>query len=200
MTDHVRSEVSNGVLTLTLNRPEKKNALTRAMYQALADGIDGAGDNPEIRCILIQAEGDVFTAGNDVGDFAAMLAESGGVERQQLRIGDKVKATVVHVGSDSVFFELSKMQQAHAARAEYVDDETDEMTIGVGDVVTYSFDVTNIGNVTVGSIGVTDAGVAYTCPVTSLVPTASTTCAGRAKSPHDCGSTATPPSGRSHPN
>ena len=71
MTDHVRSEISNGVLTLTLNRPEKKNALTRAMYQALGDGIDAAGQSDEIRCVLIQAEGDTFTAGNDLGDFAA---------------------------------------------------------------------------------------------------------------------------------
>src|SRR5213075_2433670 len=71
MTDHVRSDISNGVLTLTLNRPEKKNALTRAMYQALGDGIDAAGQNDEIRCVLIQAEGDMFTAGNDLGDFAA---------------------------------------------------------------------------------------------------------------------------------
>jgi len=38
----VRSEVAGGVLTLTLNRPEKKNALTRAMYQALGDAINGA--------------------------------------------------------------------------------------------------------------------------------------------------------------
>jgi enoyl-CoA hydratase/carnithine racemase len=71
MTDYVRSEISNGVLALTINRPEKKNALTRDMYQALADGIDGAEHNPEIRCVLIQAEGDTFTAGNDLGDFAA---------------------------------------------------------------------------------------------------------------------------------
>ena len=46
MTEHVRSEQSGGVLTLTINRPEKKNALTRAMYQALADGIDGAATDP----------------------------------------------------------------------------------------------------------------------------------------------------------
>src|SRR5882672_704029 len=71
MTDHVRSDISNGVLTLTLNRPEKKNALTRAMYEALGEGIDAAGQNDEIRCVLIQAEGDVFTAGNDLDDFAA---------------------------------------------------------------------------------------------------------------------------------
>ena len=72
MTDHVRSDVSNGVLVLTLNRPEKKNALTREMYQTLGDAIDGAAANPEVRCILIQAEGNVFTAGNDLGDFAAI--------------------------------------------------------------------------------------------------------------------------------
>jgi enoyl-CoA hydratase/carnithine racemase len=72
MTDHVRSDAANGVLTLTLNRPEKKNALTRAMYQALGDAIDGAAANKDIRCILIQAEGDMFTAGNDLGDFAAI--------------------------------------------------------------------------------------------------------------------------------
>ena len=41
------------------------------MYQALADGIDNAGQNPDVRCILIQAEGDMFTAGNDLADFAA---------------------------------------------------------------------------------------------------------------------------------
>jgi len=75
MTELVRSEKSNGVLTLTLNRPEKKNALTRAMYQALADGIDGAERDEDVRCILIQAEGDMFTAGNDLGDFAAASKE-----------------------------------------------------------------------------------------------------------------------------
>lgn len=74
MTDHVRTDLSNGVLTLTLNRPEKKNALTRPMYQALADAINAAGSDPAVRCILIQAEGDTFTAGNDLGDFAAFGA------------------------------------------------------------------------------------------------------------------------------
>ena len=71
MTEHVRSEISGGVLTLTINRPEKKNALTREMYQALGDGIDGAAANRDIRCVLIQAEGDIFTAGNDLSDFAS---------------------------------------------------------------------------------------------------------------------------------
>lgn len=72
MTDHVKSEKSSGVLTLTLNRPEKKNALTPAMYGALGQAIDGAADDPDVRCILLQAEGDIFTAGNDLADFAAV--------------------------------------------------------------------------------------------------------------------------------
>ncbi|MCR5873301.1 enoyl-CoA hydratase-related protein [Phenylobacterium sp. J426] len=72
MSNHILSESSGGVLTLTMNRPEKKNALTRAMYQALADGIDAADADPDIRCIIIQANGDMFTAGNDLADFAAV--------------------------------------------------------------------------------------------------------------------------------
>ena len=71
MTDHVRTEIANGVLTLTLNRPEKKNALTRSMYQTLADAINGAEHDPQVRCVLLQAEDDMFTAGNDIADFAA---------------------------------------------------------------------------------------------------------------------------------
>ncbi len=74
MTEHVLIEKSGGVLTLTLNRPEKKNALTRAMYQALGDAIDGAANDKDVRCVLIQANGDIFTAGNDLGDFAAVNA------------------------------------------------------------------------------------------------------------------------------
>jgi enoyl-CoA hydratase/carnithine racemase len=74
MSEHVLIEKSRGVLTLTINRPEKKNALTRAMYLALGEAIDGAEADPEARCVLIQAAGDAFTAGNDLADFAAVNA------------------------------------------------------------------------------------------------------------------------------
>ncbi|HET6969673.1 MAG TPA: enoyl-CoA hydratase-related protein, partial [Phenylobacterium sp.] len=72
MTEHVLIDTSNGVLTLTLNRPEKKNALTGDMYGALGDAIDAAASDPDVRCILIQANGDMFTAGNDLASFAAV--------------------------------------------------------------------------------------------------------------------------------
>ena len=72
MTDHILVEKSGGVLTLTFNRPEKKNAITREMYQVLGDAIDAAEFDKDVRCILIQANGDMFTAGNDLGSFAAV--------------------------------------------------------------------------------------------------------------------------------
>lgn len=72
MSEQVISEKSSGVLTLTLNRPEKKNALTAAMYAALGAAIDGAAEDPDVRCVLLQGEGDIFTAGNDLADFASI--------------------------------------------------------------------------------------------------------------------------------
>lgn len=74
MSDHILIEKSGGVLTLTMNRPDKKNALTREMYQTLGDAIDRAEFDNDVRCILIQANGDMFTAGNDISDFAAVNA------------------------------------------------------------------------------------------------------------------------------
>lgn len=70
MTEHVIVTLDKGVQTLTLNRPDKKNALTPEMYGALADGIERAERDPAIRVTLITATGDAFTAGNDLGDFA----------------------------------------------------------------------------------------------------------------------------------
>jgi enoyl-CoA hydratase/carnithine racemase len=79
MTEHVRAKTEGGVLTLTLARPEKKNAITVAMYQALADELKRAEDDPAIRAVLFESEGDTFTAGNDIADFAAVA--SGAVPR-----------------------------------------------------------------------------------------------------------------------
>ena len=50
--------------------------------------------------------------------------------------------------------------------------------VTAGDDITYSFVVSNIGNVTIGAIGVTDAGLPFTCPAAPLIPTASVTCTG----------------------
>jgi enoyl-CoA hydratase/carnithine racemase len=74
MSDHILIDKTAGVLTLTLNRPEKKNALTAAMYATLGDAIAAAEQAADVRCIVVQANGDSFTAGNDLSEFAAFNA------------------------------------------------------------------------------------------------------------------------------
>ena len=91
MTDHVLVEMAGGVLTLTLNRPEKKNALTRDMYRTLGAALDGAADDTDVRCVLIQAEGDAFTAGNDLNDF---VAEATGASDALSREGNPLLAAL----------------------------------------------------------------------------------------------------------
>ncbi len=60
----------NGVARIEIARPEKKNAITAAMYQTMADAIGSAHDDAAVRAILICGQPDVFTAGNDLQDFA----------------------------------------------------------------------------------------------------------------------------------
>jgi enoyl-CoA hydratase/carnithine racemase len=69
MTEHVLIERHGAILTIRLNRPEKKNALTRTMYLAMADGLrQAARMTPCMSCCWRAAQD--FTAGNDIGDFA----------------------------------------------------------------------------------------------------------------------------------
>ena len=69
MSEHVVVTRADGLLTLRLNRPEKKNALTRAMYSAMAEALLAADDEPEVRAVLITGGAECFTSGNDVADF-----------------------------------------------------------------------------------------------------------------------------------
>ncbi len=102
MTEFVTVAVDGPILTLSMNRPDKKNALTNAMYGALANGLQRAHDDPAIRCILIRSEGDSFTAGNDLSDFASISAGAGPTERHVTRFlhglaaADKPIVAAVH--------------------------------------------------------------------------------------------------------
>ncbi|WOH83076.1 enoyl-CoA hydratase-related protein [Bradyrhizobium sp. BEA-2-5] len=71
MTEHVKVEIAAGVMTLTLQRPEKKSALTGAMYNAMSQGLKQAETDPAVRVVLFQGDGDSFTAGNNLADFAS---------------------------------------------------------------------------------------------------------------------------------
>jgi enoyl-CoA hydratase/carnithine racemase len=78
MTD-VAVTQSGSVLEILFNRPEKKNALTGAMYAAVVEAFHQADTDPAIRVVLLSGAGDTFTSGNDIKDFqsrAATNAES----------------------------------------------------------------------------------------------------------------------------
>ncbi|MGY3495896.1 enoyl-CoA hydratase-related protein [Bradyrhizobium sp. USDA 4502] len=80
MTEHVKVEIAAGVMTLTLQRPEKKNALTGAMYDAMSHALKEAETDPAVRVILFQGDGDSFTAGNDLADFASQARGESAVD------------------------------------------------------------------------------------------------------------------------
>lgn len=65
----IKSESAEGVCAIEIARPEKKNAITVAMYSQLAQAIAAAHDDPAVRAILIHGQPDIFTAGNDLDDF-----------------------------------------------------------------------------------------------------------------------------------
>ena len=67
----------NGQLSLTLSRPKQRNAITVAMYAALADAVEGAAADPSVRVITIEGEGEDFTAGNDLYDFLKEMPPPG---------------------------------------------------------------------------------------------------------------------------
>ena len=71
MSEQVLISRADGVCELRLNRPEKRNAITFAMYAALAAGLAAAGADTQVRAVLICGEGPGFCAGNDLNDFLA---------------------------------------------------------------------------------------------------------------------------------
>ena len=73
----IKTATFNGVATIEIARPEKKNALTVAMYQAMADALRAAQDDPAVRAVLITGQPGIFTSGNDIEDFMGRPPESG---------------------------------------------------------------------------------------------------------------------------
>lgn len=75
MSEFVHVEQKGRVLVVTLDRQEQKNALTHDMYAAMADALEQADKSDDIRALMFTAKGDMYTAGNDLGDFARPMPE-----------------------------------------------------------------------------------------------------------------------------
>jgi enoyl-CoA hydratase/carnithine racemase len=70
MSDLIATEHDGTILTVRLNRADKKNAITAAMYTAMAAALRAADTNQNVKVVIITGSGDSFTAGNDLKDFA----------------------------------------------------------------------------------------------------------------------------------
>jgi enoyl-CoA hydratase/carnithine racemase len=94
MTDLVLTEIDAGVLTIRMNRPDKKNALTRAMYAAMTAAITAAQTDDAVRVILFLGVPGAFSAGNDLMDFmAAASAGNPGLGNEVLAFLDAVSSS-----------------------------------------------------------------------------------------------------------
>ena len=69
-TDHLLATLDEGVLTLTLNRPEARNAMSRELVGALSEQLKAAEQNVDVRCIVLTGAGSAFCAGGDVKNMA----------------------------------------------------------------------------------------------------------------------------------
>lgn len=67
---HIKANVETHVLRITLDRANKRNALNTAMYADIQRCVDYARDQDDVHALLIDAEGEMFCAGNDISDFA----------------------------------------------------------------------------------------------------------------------------------
>ncbi len=74
----IKTATLNGVLTIEIARPEKKNALTVAMYRAMSDAIQAARQDVAVRAVLITGQPGIFTSGNDLEDFMSRGTGGGG--------------------------------------------------------------------------------------------------------------------------
>lgn len=112
--DHIIVSRDGAVLEIRFNRPDKKNAITNAMYGVMADALASAESDESVRAILFTANGDFFTAGNDIKDFAAQSAGAfegprhvgrflEGVARAEKPIVAAVQGHAVGVGTTMLF-------------------------------------------------------------------------------------------------
>lgn len=77
MNPHLTTSLDAGVLTLRMNRPEKKNALSAGMYEAFAAALSEAETGTTVRCIVICGVPGAFSAGNDLESFVASQSATG---------------------------------------------------------------------------------------------------------------------------
>ena len=67
----IKTATLNGVATIEIARPENKNAITQAMYRAMAEAVEAAVADPAVRALLLTGQPGIFTSGNDIARRAS---------------------------------------------------------------------------------------------------------------------------------
>jgi enoyl-CoA hydratase/carnithine racemase len=102
-TDHIKANYKDGILELEIYRRDKKNALTEAMYQSLTQNIQFAHINQDIRVIYLHGQEDLFTSGNDLGEFVKFnLSEESSALQFLKAIANCPLPIVAAVGGDAI--------------------------------------------------------------------------------------------------
>lgn len=146
MTDHIQIERQGAVQVIRINRPDKKNALTRAMYGAMAGALKAGDADPDIRCHVILGVPGSFSSGNDMGDF--MVVASGGE------------------GGDEVFQFLLTLADLQKPLVSGVDG----IAVGIGMTINLHCDLTFASARTVFRTPFVDLGLVPEAASTLLVP------------------------------
>ncbi len=104
LTEQVISTLKDGVMRIQFNRPEKKNALTAAMYETIAGIMEGAQSDDKVRVLLFTGTDECFTAGNDIADFlgAPQLTADSPVSHFLAILASAEKPMVAAVRGDAV--------------------------------------------------------------------------------------------------
>jgi len=98
----IKTEIRDRIATIELARPDKKNALTAAMYAAMSDALAAAESDPGVRAMLIHGTSDCFTAGNDLKDFLEGPAGASQALRFISALSKVAKPVVAGVGGPAV--------------------------------------------------------------------------------------------------
>src|SRR5512144_1154536 len=79
MSEFIRFAVEEGIGTVTIDRPEKRNAMTFAMLGAFIETLRKAGEDPDVRVLVITGVPGAFCAGTDLADLATVPGETRGL-------------------------------------------------------------------------------------------------------------------------
>ena len=108
MTEHLIETFENGICTLTMNRPEARNAMSGPMMTALQEAVPRAALDKKVRCVVLTGAGGAFCSGGDVKGFAADSGPSDGVNEDAPTLEDRVQNLRAGMELSRVLHEMPK--------------------------------------------------------------------------------------------